>query len=192
MMNRNFMLFSALVAVPVSAMVCNEKLLFFFTLFPLVALAGRKWKYCRRFLVLSTAPAVVLAWASLTGNSLSILRSVRWICAVASGTYFASVLGSAGIASVLGSSGSFSFFRRLSRLMLLAGSTASKAGECWLNNSRLPLVPRILRSASDSVKLADYTVSEPQDSGHLALPVAVVSWIFLLVSVSGIADGLVK
>ena len=51
---------------------------------------------------------------------------------------------------------------------------------------------RILRSASDSVKLADYTVSKPHDSGPFALPVAVVSWIFLLVSVSGIADGLVK
>lgn len=191
-MNKDFMLFSALVAVPVSAMACTEKFLYFFTLFPIVGLAGRNWKYCRRFLVLSTAPAVVLVWASLTGNSQSIFRSIRWICAVASGTYFASVLGSAGIASVLGSSGSFPLFHRFSQLMLLAGSTASKAGECWEMNSRLPLVPRILRSASDSVKLADYTVSKPQDSGPVALPVAVVSWIFLLVSVSGIADGLVK
>jgi len=191
-MNRDFMLFSALVAVPVSAMVCNEKFLYFFALFPLVALAGRKWKYCRMFLVLSSAPAAVLVWASLTGNGQSLFRSIRWICAVASGSFFASVLGSAGIASVLGSFGSFSFFRRLSQLMLLAGSTASKAGECWVNNSRLPLVPRILRSASDSVKLADYTVSEPQNSGYFGLPVAVVSWLFLLVSVSGIADGLVK
>jgi len=186
------MLFSALVAVPVSATVCSGKLLYFFTLYPLIALAGREWKYCRRLLALSLAPAAVLVWAGLVGNSHSILRAVRWICAVASGAYFASVLGSAGIASVLGSAGSFSFFRKLSRLMLLAGSTASKAGQCWAENSMLPLIPRILQSASDSVKQADVAVSEPQNSGPFALPVAVVSWIFLLVSVSGIADGAVK
>ncbi len=186
------MLFSALVAVPVSAVLCNGKFLYFFALFPVAAFAGREWKYCRRFPALSLAPAVVLAWASLTGNSQSTMRSVRWICAVASGTYFASVLGSAGIASVLNSADSFPFLRKLSRLMLLAGSTASKAGHCWADNSSLPLIPRILQSASDSVEQANVTIPKPRNSGPIALPVAVVSWIFLLISVSGIADGVVK
>jgi len=131
-----------------------------------------------------------MIWAYLTRSDHSSLTSLRWICALASGTYFASELGTAGMVSVLESMKHIPFAARLSELLTLAGSTASNVRSCWAANSELPLLQRILRSADDSVAQADLTPSAAQQCGVIPFLVSIVSWIFLLVSVSGIADGM--
>lgn len=192
MMTAEYMIFSALLTVPVSAMVCTSDFLYFFILFPVVAVAGRKWKYCRRLLFLSFPPVVLLVWAYHIGNNQSALRSLRWICALAPGTYFASELGTAGVAGVLRSIRPFPFAGKLSELMLMAGSTASNARQLWVENSELPFFSRILQTAGESVSEANPVVQEWQPSGVLPVLIAVVSWVFLLVSISGIADGVAR
>jgi hypothetical protein len=181
------MIFAALVAVPFSAMMCVNSLLYFFILFPVAALAGGKRGYLRRLVLMCFPSVVMLIWFYFSGNSQSTVRSLRWICAIASGTYFATVLGSSGIAAVLKS---IPFAAGLSDLMLLAGGTAFRAGACWAENSELPLVARVIQSASDSIGKAESVVPEKKPSDFFSLSVAVVSWIFLLVSVSGVADGI--
>ncbi|MCK5131184.1 MAG: hypothetical protein KAR40_03425 [Candidatus Sabulitectum sp.] len=191
-MTANCMVFSALLAVPLSAMICTSNLLYFFVLFSVASIASGRWKYCRRLFFLSFPPAVLLVWAYLSGNNQSTLRSIRWICALASGTYFASELGTGGMAGVLQSMRPFPFTEKLSVLMQMAGSTASNVRPCWVGNSELPLFSRILQTAGDSVSKANSVLPERKPCGVLPLSVAVLSWIFLLLSVSGIADGMVR
>ncbi len=184
-----YMVFAALLSVPFSAMICTCNFLYFFVLFPVAAISSGNWKYCRSLFFLSFPPAVFLAWAYFTGNEQSTLRSMRWICALASGTYFASELGTAGMAGVLRSMRPFPFTEKLSELMLMAGSTALNARRCWEENTELPLIQRILQSAGDSVSRASPDIPEQHPLGVFPLSVAAVSWIFMLVSISGIADG---
>lgn len=187
-----YLVFAALLTVPLSAMLCSSSLLYFFILFPVAAVSSGNWKYCKSICFLLFPPSVLLVWACLAGNDQSALRSIRWICALASGTYFASELGTAGMAGVLGSMIPFPFTAKLSELMLLAGSTASNVRQCWVENAELPLFRRILESAGDSVSKANLNLPEQQSLGVFPLSVAAVSWIFLLVSISGIADGVVR
>ena len=191
-MTAEYLLFSAMLAVPLSAMICTSNFLYFFILFPVVAVTSGRWKYCQRLLLLSVPPAVLLVWAYLSGNNQSAVRSVRWICALTSGTYFASELGTAGIAAVLRSIKTVDFTGKLSELIIMAGSTASNVRQCWAENSDLPLFSRILQSAGDSVSKASSALPESNPSGVLPFSLAVVSWLFVLVSVSGIADGIVE
>ncbi len=188
-MTADFMLFSALLAVPLSAMLCTGDSLYFFILFPLVAITQRRWMYCKRLFFMTLPPVIFLIWAYFVGDDSGYVRSIRWICALASGTYFAAELGTAGMASVLGSLESIPFTRRLSDLMLLAGSTAINVRKFWVDNSELPLFRRIIQSAGDSVAGAELHSPQRKPIGILPLSVAVISWVFLLISVSGIAEG---
>ena len=131
-----------------------------------------------------------MVWVYLTGNDQSLLTSVRWICALASGTYFASELGTAGMAGVLESMKPLPFSARLSELLILAGSTASNVRRCWAANSDLTLLSRIIQSTGDSVAKADSTLSAAEQCGVIPFSLSIVSWVFMLVSVSGIADGM--
>lgn len=187
-----FMVFSALLMVPLSAMMCTYNLLYFFILFPMAAIVTGKWKYCQRLFFLLLSPFMVLVWAHVTGNNLAVVRSVRWICALATGTFFASELGTAGMADVFLSMKSLPYTKKFSELLLMAGSTASNVRLCWAENADLPLVSRILRSSDDSVSKACPTRSERRSPGRFTLLVAVFSWIFMLVSISGIMDGVVR
>ncbi len=189
-MTANYMVFSALLVVPVSAMICVDSFLYFFILFPVAAVSAGKWMYCRRLIVVSFPPAVLMIWAYLTGNDQSSLTSLRWICALASGTYFASELGTAGMAGVLDSMRLLPFSARLSELLTLAGSTASNVKSCWAAKSDLPLFSRIIQSAGDSVAKADSTLPAAEQCDVIPFSLSIVSWVFLLVSVSGIADGI--
>lgn len=189
-MTADFMLFSALLAVPLSAMLCSGNSLFFFVLFPLVAIAQGKWMYCKRLFFLTLPAIIFLVWAYFGDNKSGFIDSIRWICAITSGIYFAAELGTAGIAGVLGSVKSLPFAGRLSDLMLLAGSTAANVRKCWLENSDLPLSRRIVQSATDSVAAAELHSPQHKPMGILPLSVAVVSWVFLLISISGITEGI--
>ncbi len=189
-MTADFMLFSALLAVPLSAMLCSGNSLFFFILFPLAAVVQGKWMYCKRLFFLTLPPVIFLVWAYWGGNKSGYLSSIRWICAITSGTYFAAELGTTGIASVLGSVKFLPFAGRLSDLMLLAGSTAANVRKCWVENSDLPLSRRIIQSAADSVAGAELHSPQHNPVGILPLSVAVMSWVFLLISVSGITEGI--
>ncbi|MCD4708310.1 MAG: hypothetical protein K8S62_11300 [Candidatus Sabulitectum sp.] len=191
-MTAEYLVFATLLTVPLSAMICTSNFLYFFILFPAAAVFSGRWKYCGRLFFLSFPPVVLLVWACLAGNDQSALRSLRWICALASGTYFASELGTAGTAGVLRSMRMFPSAGKLSELMLLAGSTASNVRRCWMENAELPLFPRIIQSAGDSVSGASLNLPEQQPPGVFPLSIAVVSWLFVLVSVSGIADGVVE
>jgi hypothetical protein len=185
-MTARYMMFAALLTAPLSALICSRYWLFFFAVFPLAALFSSGIRYIRSLLLLSIPPGVVLIWAHLTGNADTAQRSLRWICTIASGTYFAVELGTGGIADVVRSVGSSSFARRFSDLMLMAGNTASNAREYWVRHSDLPLHRRILKTASDSVEKALPVESEIKQSGIVPVSVAVLSWLFLVVSISGI------
>ncbi len=191
-MNRLYMLFSALLAVPLSAMICDSSFLYFFLIFPFTALLSRKFIYCKRLFLLSIAPSMMLVWAYYSGNIPSSLRSLRWICALSAGTYFASELGTSGISQVFQSMKGFSAAKRFSHLMLLAGSVAEKSKEFWTDNADLPFKQRIFQTTSDAVSKATVTKVEKQSVSLSPILVAVISWLFLLVSISGIADGVIN
>lgn len=190
-MSGKFMMFASMLTVPVSAMICPRNFLLFFILFPISAILSANWMYCKSLFFLLLTPAIFLVWAFLSGNEQSSLRSLQWICALTSGTYFASELGSSGMAAVLMAMKGFPFAGKLAELMLLAGGTASNARQCWIENAEMPLFSRVLQSVSDSVEKARPVHGELRPSGAFPVSIAVVSWLFLLVSLSGIADGVV-
>lgn len=187
-MTADFMLFSALLAVPFSAMLCSDNSLYFFALFPLVAVAQGKWMYCKRLFFLTLPATIFLVWTYFEGSQSGFIDSIRWICAISSGTYFAAELGTTGIAGVLGSVKFLPFMGRLSDLMLLAGSTAVRVRKCWMENSDLPLMLRISQTAADSIAGAELIPPQQKSVGILPLSVAAMSWVFLLISVSGITE----
>ena len=184
-----YMVFAALLATPISAMLCAENLLPFFILFPLSSLIGKNWKYCKSLPFLLVAPAIFLIWAFIEGSGHSTMRSLRWICALTSGSYFASALGTAGIARVMHSFSSIPFAAKLSDLMVMAGSTVSNVRHYWSEYSNLPLLQRILQSAVESVSNTSSDIIEAGEPAAIPVLMAVVSWVFFLVSVSGIAGG---
>ncbi len=190
-MSGKFMMFAAMLTVPISAMICPGSFLLFFILFPLSAILSANWMYCKSLFFLLVTPAIFLVWAFLSGNEQSFLRSLRWICALTSGTYFASELGTSGMAAVLMAMKGFPFTGKLAELMLMAGGTASNARQCWVENAEMSLFSRVLQSVSDSVANARPAPVELRPSGAFPVSVAVVSWLFLLVSLSGIADRVV-
>ena len=168
-------------------MICSSEFLFFYAVFPLAAVFSAGFRYIRSFLLLCFPPGIILAWAYFTGNTDTALRSLRWICAIASGTYFAVELGTQGIAGVLRSTGSFPYAEKLSDLMLMAGDTASNAKQKLAEEQSIAFVSRILLTATDSVENSRSVQSEIEQPGLLPVSIAVMSWLFLLVSVSGIA-----
>ncbi|MCK5786951.1 MAG: hypothetical protein KAH54_10400 [Candidatus Sabulitectum sp.] len=188
-MTSKYLIFTALLSVPLSAVICHRIFLYFFILFPLSAVVTANWRYCRALLLLSLPPVVFLVWSYFSGNGESLQRSLRWICALASGSYFASELGTAGVALVLRSMRPFPLTGKLSELMLLAGSVTGNAKQCWKENVELPLLQRIIQSAEDSVSKAEPVVPEQTSTAAVPLFIAMLSWLFLLVSISGIADG---
>ena len=135
---------------------------------------------------------MMLVWAYYSGNHSSTLGSLRWICALSAGTYFASELGASGISQVFQSMNDFPFAEKFSDLMLLAGSVAERSKEYWTDNAGLPFKQRIFQTTSDAVLKATITKMEKQSINLFPLSVAVISWLFLLVSISGIADGAVN
>ena len=186
-MTSKFLIFTALLSVPVSAFICRSTFLFFFIIFPLSALVTANWRYCRALLLLSFPPVVFLVWSYLSGNEQGFQRSLRWICALASGSYLASELGTAGVALVLRSMRPLPLTGKLSELMLLAGSTAGNVKKCWKENVELSLLQRIIQSAEDSVSKAEPAVPEQTSTGKVPFYIAILSWLFLLVSISGVA-----
>ncbi|MCP4646269.1 MAG: hypothetical protein GY852_00850, partial [bacterium] len=101
----------------------------------------------------------------------------------------ASELGVSRLAEILRSMSSFPPAEKLSELMIIAGSTASNARQCWHIHAALPLPDRIIQSAADSVNRASPLSVVSDKPGVLPVVLAVLSWIFFIFSVSGITGG---
>lgn len=176
------MVFASMAAAPVSAFLCPAHWLAFFVLYPAASLAEKKLTYFRNLFFIALPPLTAFIWASLSNHPESASRSIRWACAVASGVYFAGALGPAGIASVLRTAGA----RRLSHTMFLAGDAASAARMNWKRNRELPVRERVAVTVRDSISI---TAASPQNAsasqGPFPVTVAVISWAFLLLSISG-------
>lgn len=185
-MMRGVLVLASLLASPASAFLCHQRWLAAFALFPLAALAERRWRYFRNLLGVGFAPLALLVWASAHGEPEAAARSLRWLAAVSSGLYFASVLGPGGIASVIGEAGSFPPAVRLSRTMLQAGGSAAAAGAGWSRGAELPMTERVAAALIHSLEAEPLPIQEVRP-GMLPSALAVVSWGFLLLSTSGAA-----
>lgn len=178
------MVFASMVAAPASAFLCPWQWLYFFALYPASALGGLRFTYFRNLFFIALPPFAAFLWAVATNHPESASRSLRWICAAASGIYFAGALGPSGIASVLSAAGA----RRLSETMALAGSAASSAGRIWKRNKDLPAAQRLWTTLKESASPAASIGVPFHPPGPFPVILAAVSWVFLLVSVSGRAS----
>ncbi len=178
------MIFAALVAVPAASFLCGGRYLPFFCLFPVAAAAELNFRYFRNIALLAFAPLLFLVWAILTGNGVTTLRSLRWIAALAAGSYFAGALGTSGIACVLKKMGSVQSLRTLSETMETAGPAIRVARETWNRNTDLPVLKRVSRVLSESLA-AQPENAEPGVVKAVPVAAAAVSWLFLLGAVSG-------
>ena len=185
-MMRGVLVLAALLASPASAFLCQQRWLAGFAVFPLAALAERRWRYFRNLLVVGFAPLALLVWASSVGDPDTAARSLKWLAAVSSGLYFAAVLGPGGIASVIGGARSFPPAVNLSRTMLQAGGSAAAAGDGWSRGADLSVTERLAKALKHSMEAEPLPVQDVCP-GILPSAVAAVSWGFLLLSASGAA-----
>ncbi len=179
------MVFAALVAVPASAFLCPAGLLPCFALFPLAALFHLFPGYFRNLLLMASGPVLYMAWALAAGNPAGSLTALRWVCALSAGVYFAGSLGPAGIASVLGLARGFPPAARLSEAMMFAGGAASAAGVRWRAHRDRPVRERLTAAVAEALRSPEPAAAPERPPGRLALFVSVLSWCFLLLSVSG-------
>jgi len=175
------MVFASLTAVPVSAFICPFHWLLFFALYPAASLIEKKLTYFRNLFFIALPPLTAFAWATLSNHPESASRSIRWVCAVSSGVYFAGSLGPGGIAAVLEMAGA----GRLSDTMSLAGEAISAARTNWREHRALPVRERALVTVRDSVSVKGYPRNVLVSPGPVPLTVAVISWMFLVISLSG-------
>ncbi len=182
-MTARYMLFAALIATPAAAFLSTQSLLLFYLVFPLSELFSLNWKFFRNAAVLIPAPAAVLCWAWLFGNYEAFHRSLRWICALSAGVYFARSLGPGGISLVLKSFHRCSFLTALADSIDTAGSAAASAGEIWREAGVLPLRERIVHTLTVSIK-SGKPVAESVPSAF-PVSIAVISWIFFIAVLSG-------
>lgn len=185
-MIRGVLILAALLASPASAFLCHQRWLAVFAVFPLAALAERRWRYFRNLLAVGLTPLALLVWSSAAGEPETAARSLKWIAAVSSGLYFAAVLGPGGIASVMAGAGSFPPAATLSRTMLQAGGSAAAAGDGWSRGVDLPLTERLAAALQHSLEAEPLAVQDVCP-GILPSMMAVASWGFLLLSASGAA-----
>ncbi len=185
-MMRGVLVLAALLASPASAFLCQQRWLAGFAVFPLAALAERRWRYFRNLLMIGLAPLALLVWATVAGEPATAGRSLRWLAAVSSGLYFAAVLGPGGIASVIGGARSFPPAMNLSLTMLQAGGSAAAAGEGWSRGADLPVAERLAAALKHSLEAEPLAVQDVHP-GIIPSLVAIVSWGFLLLSASGAA-----
>jgi len=175
------MVLASMLAAPVSAFLCPVQWLYFFALYPAMSLAERKLAYFRNLFFMVLPPAAVFLWSILSDHSASALSSLRWACAVASGVYFAQTLGPGGIGYLLGIAG----VKGLSNTMSIAGEATSAARLHWRENSDLPVMERAAAAVKNSLSGRESPQRADLSLGLLPVIVAVVSWLFLLVSISG-------
>jgi hypothetical protein len=97
----SILLFSGLIAGPASAFLVDFRILPFFIVFPLIGLYGRSKRGTLRILLLITAPCSILLWGVISGNSILIERSLRWIAAVAVGASMSGALGASRTSELL-------------------------------------------------------------------------------------------
>ena len=180
-MTGGVMVFASMAAAPASAFLCPAHWLVFFMLYPVVSLAQKKLTYFRNLFFIALPPVTVFVWALLSHHPESASRSIRWVCAVASGVYFAGTLGPGGIASVLEMAGA----QRLSDTMSLAGDAVSAARLNWKRYGELPVRERVSVTVRDSVLISASPQIISGSQGPVPVAVAVVSWLFLLLTISG-------
>jgi len=182
------MIFAALVAAPASAFLCGRFSLLFFLVFPAAALTEMRFRYFRNLAFMVFAPLLVFLWAWYTGNHVSAERSLRWICSLSAGVYFAVSLGPGRIAAVVRSISGLPPFQSFSDMMMLAGGTSAAAVEMWKKHSSMVFKERLFATVRDAVAAAEPKEPEPVSSGTIPFVTAVIAWVFLLVSVSGRAS----
>ncbi|PIE51206.1 hypothetical protein CSA37_13145 [Candidatus Fermentibacteria bacterium] len=177
------MLFAALIATPAAAFLTTQSLLLFYLVFPFSALFSLDWKFFRNAALLIPAPAAVLCWAWLSENDAAFHRSLRWICALSAGVYFARSLGPGGISLVLRSFYRCSFLTALADSIHTAGSAAASAGEVWREADSFPFGERIVHTLTGSIKAGKPVKDSVPDAFPVAI--AVISWIFFIAVLSG-------
>ncbi len=185
------MVFAALAGTPAAAFLCRPEALAVFGLFPLAgALHGGKG-YLKRLAALALPPGVALGWALLWSPE-AVFPSLRWLSAVAAGSYFAWVLGAAGCALVL---------RKLAgrvRLLekplepviftLLAGGPAAAAARgAWIRGAGKPLIPDRLAEVAEEVLTGVAPAEETApEVGFAPVLLAGAGWLFLTLATAGL------
>jgi hypothetical protein len=180
-MTGDLMLFAGMLSAPVAAMLCPSRFLFFWGVFPLVAVLEGHRAWFGRFAFLALPPFILMILAIKGGNDAAAAASLRWGCALASGSFFAVSLSAGGMAGVLqhlGASG-------LARVILLSGDTARRTRLAWMEYRSLPVAQRAARAVTQAVEGAVPVPVIRSGPGPASVSAAVLSWVLFLVSISG-------
>ncbi len=187
------LLAAGLVAGPLSAFLIARVLLPVYILFPLSGALAGGWRLPAGVAALCAAPGAVAAVALLGDDPLLLERSLRWMCALASGATMAFRLGSSRAASLIGrASGRVRSFGLLESLAMVT----SLAGPCSRDVRRG--FARARREGSGIIGSMESALSgmdispgragreEPTAASPLGAASASLAWLLLVLSVSGL------
>ena len=181
-----YFLFIAFLVTPLSAMFCDQHLLYFFVVYPFTALITRKWAYFKAVFLLIIPPVLFFVWAFFISRQSSYLQSLRWIISLTSGIYFAFELSASGISSVLRSF-KLSFSDKLADVIDMGGQVIANVKPLWSHYAAVPLAERAVLTVEHS--LADISIKNRNDNkavSNASVVLAFFSWLVALVTISGV------
>ncbi len=168
------------------AMYCSQQILYFYIIYPFTALLTKKWGYFKALIFLILPPAFLLIWTYFFSQQNSTIKSLRWILSIISGVYFASELGSSGISSVLRSF-QFSFAHKLADVIDLGGKVVLGVKPYWLQYKDVTLTERVVLTVENSIKNVSLLDTRKERKIHpAAVTVAFLSWLLVLLTISGV------
>lgn len=181
-----YSLFIAFLVTPLTAMFCDQYLLYFYIIYPFAALITGKWNYFKALALLILPPVLFFIWTYFFSSQNSYLQSLRWIASLASGVYFAAELGASGISSVLRSF-SLSFADKLADVIDLGGKVIVGVKPYWSKHKGATVSERVVLTVENS--LADCSNEDCRDEkkiNPLSIVLALFSWLIALVVISGV------
>ena len=188
----SLVLFAGLLAGPASAFIVGSAALPLYVLFPAMCLPTEARRGMIRILPVASAPALVLVWGVLSGNTAAAERAVRWLAAVVTGASISGALGASRASSLL-----FSLSRRagmggltesLAMAVSLAGPFSRRIRDVFIQSRRngLNLTDSFERALSSVHGMGMPERDERSARSILSLLSALLAWLLLLAGIMGV------